>query len=173
MARTKERKMKKAKPAAKPLRHDHTELKRISELHHNRNLRWQVKGKSKYGATYWQTLAPGKKPLFWPWKEYRILPGQGVAIGYESPAGVSAEEKEAVAKSIMAPDAFEALQQGKEAGAIDTIDALKRIMNALAKSDLISQGIADEYITLDMTERQRIDLIASIKYITRNGKEIK
>lgn len=151
----------------KQRRHDHTALIALNKA--NPTLRWQFKGTKFNGATYWQTLPAHKKPLFWAWKEYRILPGQDT--------GVSAEEKEAVAKSIIRPDAWEALSGGKHAVVEneDTVNVLRKILRKLQDVGLVQIEDApgnEEFITMDMTERQRVDLIASIKYITRNGKEI-
>jgi len=153
MARTKERKMKKATKRT-TTRHDHTALKQIAKA--NPKLRWQFKGNKISGVTYWQTLAADRKPQFWPWKEYRVAPGQGV----------SAEEKEATAKDIMAPDAWLALHNG-----ITPYDApkdtLDKILDELCKYGIGDAGEWEEHISMDMTLRQIEKLIANIKEILK------
>lgn len=170
-------------------RYDHTALIALNKS--NLTLRWQFKTYKIDGAPYWQTLAPNKKPAFWPWKEYRVKPGQDTHFSptveaaeradYWQNKGVSAEEKGAVLAPIEPTFGqlakVKTLPGGKHAVAApydDPLDVLRRIMRALSCAGIAQTNspTVEEHIAMDMTKRQLETLVGSIKYACSNSKDI-
>jgi hypothetical protein len=170
-------------------RYDHTALIALNKS--NPKLRWQFKTYKIDGAPYWQTLAPNKKPAFWPWKEYRVKPGQDTHFSptveaaeradYWQNKGVSAEEKGAVLAPIEPTFGqlakVKTLPGGKHAVAApvpsfdSSVDKLGRVIRALGDAIPPSADAdIEEFLTMDMTERRRAQLLSTIAYIV-TGKE--